>query len=175
MKSLDNYLELLARVDDLCSKTVSEFASHVTCRQGCDSCCRHLTLSRVEGAALAVAMAELPEEEAEHLRQRAALATADSPCPLLEHGSCLLYRARPIICRTHGLPLLIKRDGTPQVDFCPLNFQGVQTLPGRAIIDLDRLNTALAAINSLFIREAGLDGSEAAERHTIAAVLLSKI
>ncbi len=39
------------------------------------------------------------------------------------------------------------------MDVCPLNFKGVDSLPGSAMIDLDRLNTTLTAINGLFVAD----------------------
>lgn len=151
---LSNYLALRARLDLLCQTTAERFARHLTCHPGCDSCCRHLSIFAVEAAALAEAMRLLPPHLRELIRHKALAAQEDSPCPLLEKGVCLLYRARPIICRTHGLPLLMERDGKPSVDFCPRNFRGVESIPGSAVIDLERLNTMLAAINALFLQSS---------------------
>jgi uncharacterized protein len=172
MERLTNYRALLARVDKLAAGIREEFGSQLACRAGCDGCCRHLSLLVVEGVALSAALHELPGGLAEHIRQRARNAAADDPCPLLEDGLCLLYAARPIICRSHGLPLLIVTDGTRRVDFCPLNFQGIETLPGGAVIYLEQLNSALAAINALFVREAGVELLPGEERLTIAEALL---
>ena len=78
-----------------------------------------------------------------------------------------MYQARPIICRTHGLPLLVHRDGASGIDFCPENFRGAASIPGSAIIDLDRLNATLATINTLFVR-----GCPGPDRLTMAQALL---
>ncbi|MBJ6727830.1 YkgJ family cysteine cluster protein [Geomesophilobacter sediminis] len=150
---LQNYLTLLERVDALCARTATQFADHITCRPGCDSCCRHLSISAVEAAALVHALRELPEEQAALVREQAQAADASSPCPLLHDGLCLIYHARPIICRTHGLPLLIRQDGAARVDFCPDNFQGIDRIPGSAVLDLERLNEMLAAINALYLQQ----------------------
>lgn len=169
MPGLDNYLALVSRVDQLCAQTVSRFESHISCRRGCDACCRHLSVFAVEAAAIREALSALPEAEAELIRGKAELAAADAPCPLLEDGLCLLYEARPIICRTHGLPLLISRDGERAVDFCPENFQGLTGIPGSAVLDLDRLNETLAAINALYLQEF-----PGPERLTLAEALTQK-
>ncbi len=156
MESLNNYRSLLAKVDELAAVISSKYASHIACHAGCDGCCRHLTLSLVEGVALAVALKELPSDQVGYLRERAAKAADDSPCPLLMDGLCALYAARPLICRTHGLPILIAEGESRRVDFCPRNFQGIDSLPGSALIDLERLNTSLAAVNALFAKTAGM-------------------
>lgn len=166
MIGLENYQALLARVEEICQRTSETFSTHITCHAGCDSCCRHLSVFAVEAAALAAALRELPPEEAELVRSKARGADENSACPLLHDGLCLLYHARPIICRTHGLPLLLLRDGERSVDFCPRNFQGLPSIPGSAVLDLERLNTMLAAINALYLQAFG-----GPERLTIARAL----
>jgi Fe-S-cluster containining protein len=44
------------------------------------------------------------------------------PCPVLDPntGACLLYRSRPLSCRTFGLPV---RSGTAVLPACELNFR----------------------------------------------------
>ena len=168
---LRNYRDLLARVDLICRGIEAEFGALIACRAGCDGCCRQISFSRVEVAALAAALDDFPPEQAALIRARARDASPAGPCPLLENGLCLLYAARPIICRTHGLPLLTQGEGGPTVDFCPLNFRDLDSLPGRAVIDLDRLNTALVAINALFVAESCQNAPPEKERMTIAEAL----
>ena len=169
MPGLENYRALLLRIDEMCSQTATRFAAQISCRPGCDACCRHLSIFAVEAAALQRALRHLNEQQAEVIRQAAAASASspDSPCPLLQGGLCLLYQARPIICRTHGLPLLIERDGAREIDFCPENFRDTASIPGSAVIDLDRLNATLAAINTLFVHSF-----PGPERLTMAQALL---
>jgi len=166
MSGLENYLALVNRIDELCDRTAQSFQSQISCRAGCDACCRHLSIFAVEAAALRQALHELPNEDAALVRQAAQLSLPEDPCPLLHDGLCLLYAARPIICRTHGLPLLVNRDGAGCVDFCPENFRDLPSIPGSAVIDLERLNTMLAAINALY-----LQGCPGPERLTVARAL----
>jgi uncharacterized protein len=166
MAGLDNYLALRSRVDELCHNTSTLLQDAISCRAGCDACCRHLSVCAVEAAALRAALSALPDADAARIRAAADAAAPDGPCPLLQDGLCLLYEARPIICRTHGLPLLIDRDGEKGVDFCPENFQGLSSIPGKAVIDLERLNQLLMAINALF-----LHSSPGPERLTLAEAL----
>lgn len=175
MESLNNYRTLVAKVDALCRKVVTEFDEHLSCRAGCDGCCRHLSLFPVEGVALAMALQELPAVEAERIRKFASDATFNSHCPLLQSGLCLLYPARPIICRSHGLPLLVIQDGTALIDYCPENFRGVPAIPAGAVINLELLNTTLATINSLFIAGSAPVSLPPRERLTIAEALLLKV
>lgn len=166
MTGLENYRTLVTRVEELCQRTVGALSSHITCRAGCDACCRHLSIFAVEAAAIRAALNELPPEKAALIRAKAQGLREDSPCPLLHDGLCLLYQARPVICRTHGLPLLLLRDGEKSIDFCPENFQGLPSIPGSAVIDLELLNMMLATINALY-----LQGSPGPERLTIAEAI----
>ena len=169
MTGLENYLALLSRVDEICGSTAQRFASQISCRPGCDACCRHLTIFAVEAKALELALRALPQADADLVRDKARATDPDDPCPLLHDGLCLIYQARPIICRTHGLPLLITGEGGERgVDFCPENFRELASIPGHAVIDLDRLNAALTAINALF-----LQSHPGPERLAMAQVLLA--
>lgn len=172
MKALQNYWNFVDKIDILCRNIEKKYFEQIACRKGCDICCRHISLFRVEAVNLSLALRRLPEEESSFIREKARASSPDGPCPLLENGACLLYQARPIICRTHGLPILTREFDRPSVDFCPGNFRGVESLPGNAIIDLDLLNTSLAAINALFVAGFFNGNPPEKERLTIAEALL---
>jgi Fe-S-cluster containining protein len=167
---LANYRALTARVDDLCNRIVAEYGDSLACAEGCDCCCRHISIFPVEAAAMAMALLDLSAEEGARIRGLARLASSDV-CPLLENGRCLLYTARPIICRTHGFPMLSGgRSG--KIDYCPKNFTGSSSFPADYVLDLDLLNTTLAAINAVFTASSGFSHWSGRERLTIAEALL---
>ncbi len=71
------------------------------------------------------------------------------PCPFLSSpGTCAIYELRPIICRTHGVPILA--DG--RRDVCPANKPGTALV---APLNLEWLNTTLFAIDQVYCREQG--------------------
>lgn len=155
--ALAPYRALLAQVDQLCARIAAAFPKQIVCRAGCAACCTLQSVLPVEAAALALALRALPAAEGAALRHRLA-ATADSGCcPLLSDERCPLYPARPIICRTHGLPLLVEDAHGRRVDRCPLNFTGLTTLPGTAVIDLERLNQGLILANRHFLATCSPD------------------
>lgn len=172
---LRNYKELLAKVDALCSVIARSFADHIRCRKGCADCCRHLRLFPVEAVALSVQLRKLPGRQADHIRTRAQRSGPQDACPLLENSCCLMYEARPVICRTHGYPLLMDGQEGQRLDFCPRNFQGVETLPGSAVIHLEQLNTMLGAVNSVFVADSAPLFAAGAERPTVAEALLFEL
>lgn len=171
--NLHDYRNLAAKVDVLCRRIAAEYRDCLACREGCDDCCLHISIFPVEAVALAAALRDLPAEEGARIRGLARLASSDA-CPLLENGRCLLYAARPIICRTHGFPLLsAERKGV--IDFCPKNFNGVNSFPAAHVLNLDLLNTTLAAINAVFTASSGFSHRSGQERLTIAEALLLEV
>lgn len=168
---LQNYRLLVHKVDLFRLQAESKYASHLACKPGCDGCCRHLTLFPVEALAIASALRMLPAEQAAALRKQARAANMEGACPLLLDGLCGLYDSRPLICRTHGLPVVTAHEGVRQVDCCPLNFQGVESLPGDSVLDLQRLNETLVAVNALFIEQCA-DGLSLSNRMSVAEALL---
>ncbi len=168
---LVDYRQLVAKVDAHVTAVGEACADQLACRPGCDSCCRHLTVTAVEAISLARALQALPAAEGAVLRERAGTAADGDACPLLAGGLCLLYAARPLICRTHGLPLLVEDEAGRRVDFCPQNFTGAASLPAALVLDLERLNTLLALINRQFLGRLQAAGLELPERLSLAAAL----
>lgn len=171
---LDNYRQLLERVDALCRGIEGALHEHITCSEGCSSCCTAITLFPVEAAALNAALDALPADRATAIRLHVAEHADDERCPLLSNHRCLLYAARPVICRTHGLPIMYMEDSEQRVDCCPLNLEQCESLPGTAVIDLNRLNALLVAVNALFISQVEAP-DELPERLSIAEALLGRI
>ncbi len=167
---LGGYRLLVSRVDELAGRVARTFSTEINCRPGCSGCCRHLTLFPVEAMTLLLALENLTPENLRFLADRVEMA-GDGPCPLLKEGLCLAYDARPIICRTHGLPLLTEMEGEKRVDFCPENFRGTESLPGSAVLNLDILNQTLVAVNAAFLRETADPRFAARERFSIAHIV----
>ncbi|MHC1698125.1 MAG: YkgJ family cysteine cluster protein [Geobacteraceae bacterium] len=172
---LQNYHNLVARIDSLCAGVLSQCADSISCRKGCDACCRHFSIFWVEAVNMAGFVANLSQKQAAHLRSRAQNHADQDICPLLVEGACALYPARPIICRTHGLPILTRIETGRSVDFCPRNFTRAETIPGHLIIDLDTLNKTLVAINALFVSRYFNGNPPPTERLSIADALFLKI
>lgn len=167
-----NYKRLVARVDALCSAIQSSLQDQITCSEGCSSCCTAITIFPVEAAALQTALDELPEQEAGNIRRHIAQHTSEERCPLLLHKRCLLYRTRPIICRTHGLPIIYTENNQRKSDCCPLNLNDAVSISGSSVIDLDKLNPLLVAVNSLYLSQ--VETIETTERITILEALTKK-
>jgi uncharacterized protein len=177
----DAYMQFLAAVDRMAERIRNQYGTHLLCRSGCHDCCRqHFSLSPVESDAMADAVRALPPDTWQRVHEHAgrAVSLPSSPCPLLIEGKCCVYLARPVICRTQGLPLLLQaEDGVPEVDFCRLNF----TAPGATdeleedfLVDLEALNRTLALVNLDYCRGQGRSLRESGERKLIGLVILDQ-
>lgn len=166
----ENYEKLVARVDDLCQQIENRLAGHLACKSGCSSCCLEITLFPVEADALKRAFNELPEQERGNIRRHLEGESQSESCCLLKDDRCLLYRSRPLICRTHGLPILYREDGVQKVDCCPKNRLSGITVTGSDLVDLDRLNSLLVAVNSLYLTQ--IADKKLPERMSIIEALL---
>ncbi len=157
---LENYTALIEKIDDLVLGIEQKYTDHIACKKGCDSCCRFLNLFPVEAFALAIAFEQMPTNDQAKIIQNIEapfeqtnsepIDEMDEPCPLLINNSCALYLNRPIICRTHGYPIFMKKKEGSYIDFCPKNFKGFKNFPKDALISIEQLNTTLTAINQHF-------------------------
>ncbi|MBU1341623.1 MAG: YkgJ family cysteine cluster protein [Proteobacteria bacterium] len=146
---LENYTALVKRVDDHLLNIEKKYADKIVCKKGCDTCCRFLTLFPVEAVSISSAFGKLPEEIQTIIVNN--LKNREDACPLLINRACALYSHRPIICRTHGYPIYMEKDGEPLVDFCPKNFNGITSFPKDALLSIEQLNTTLTTINRYFL------------------------
>lgn len=129
-------------VDHHFERAVESAPDQFACGPGCNDCCIvDLSVFPVEAAVLRQAFAELPAE----IRTKAAdRAVRGRHCCMLDpsDGRCIIYQARPVICRSHGLTVLI--DG--RTDHCPRNYRHGPASRD-CILDLEKLNTALVSVN----------------------------
>lgn len=150
-KVFDNYRALVARVDAFWDKTAENVS--LACARGCSACCYvDLSVSRVEAdAMLSHSWGELPEQAGKGERDDHPLFSAlagPKPCVFLNaRGLCAIYEARPLICRSHGIPV---QEGS-LIDVCPLNEAAIDAAP----LNLGLLNTLLTAINAKYCQDTG--------------------
>jgi Fe-S-cluster containining protein len=123
--------ELVQIVDAALAEAVRKGGAWVACKAGCCQCCLGpFPITQLDAQRLRRGLAELDAADplrAARVRQRALLLAAhmadDDPCPALdpEHGTCDLYAARPLTCRTFGPAL---RWNSEAVGVCELCFVG---------------------------------------------------
>lgn len=165
-------MESIARFDALAGEVEAKFEAirkrnHgcMECRVGCSDCCRcRLSITRVEEAYLRQGLARLPVSVRHELRTRAAGEPTETDtkemCPALDaNGRCQVYESRPLICRSHGVPLRYRHPvpliHPSLIDVCEknfTNFTGVATksLPVEDVIDQTSLTAELAEIDAVY-------------------------
>jgi uncharacterized protein len=154
------YERLLAKVEGHATPIETRQRKNLACREGCSGCCRsHLALAPVEARYLAEGLAELHEAaRAAILKNAQALIEtgAGGPCPLLVDDRCALYSRRPLICRTHGLPVTARelRERGRAFDVCPLNFTE-EAPAAEDLLNLDVLNALLFTVDALYRADTG--------------------
>ena len=151
---LNSYLQLRSRVDRHVQSVVARYDEQIACKLGCDRCCvGGLTLVLVEAVALGRALGI--EDERVFLQAGQPTLNETGKCALLDaDGRCTAYRARPLICRTQGIP--IAYPDAAELSCCELNFD--TAAPHRSLaLDAQNLETALFAANLSYCRERDLD------------------
>ncbi|MBK7824351.1 YkgJ family cysteine cluster protein [Nannocystis sp.] len=150
-------VQLRRRVDAHFDAALARSPAAFRCGPGCESCCHvRIGVFAVEAAAIRDALARLGDRDPA-LRARLRV-QADAPdhadrCALLVDGRCAVYDDRPLICRSHGLPIAAADPHDPaaslRLDHCPLNFRD-EPPPRASILRLDAVNQPLAVLASLW-------------------------
>lgn len=160
--------ELHAKVDAFFARVLARHGDDMQCQAGCADCCRvRLTVTSVEAAAIRALVASWPTARRRALADAAgagadAAGPADRCAALDEAGRCRIYAARPIVCRSHGVPVRMRRGHLPVLEVCPHNFTRTEPAPD-CVLD----QTTLSALTLAIDREAGGDGA----RKDLAALL----
>ena len=99
---------------------------------------------RIQGA-----LEELSTTARAALKQRLERGKEDPRCPLLDDvGQCRVYESRPMICRSHGLPISV--GDPPKRDVCPLNFGAGPTpdeMSAEDVLNVNSVNAIMAVLD----------------------------
>ncbi len=127
------------------------------CQKGCSDCCRcRLSITRLEEAYLRQGLARLPESVRRELAERATDESREMCAGLDADGACQVYESRPLICRSHGVPLRYRYPvplvQPTRIDVCQKNFTEGSTsaLPAEDVIDQTSLTAVLAVLDAEF-------------------------
>lgn len=146
----EKYKQLLNEIDKHSASLEDQHHKHIKCKNGCAFCCIDFSVFPVEFYFI---LNELKNENIKHSTNGN---LNNDVCAFLRNHSCTIYLQRPIMCRTHGLPLLYANDeGDYELSACELNFTDFDyadftmenTLPQ------DKYNSKLFLLNREFIAE----------------------
>jgi Fe-S-cluster containining protein len=155
---MSRYPELAAKVDAFFDRVMARHGDQMACNSGCSHCCHaRLTVTSVEAGAIRALVATYPNDQRAVLAANVAAAAPDRCAALDPSGRCLIYAARPIVCRSHGAPVRLRENSLPVVTACRDNF----TAAGPGAVDADCIidQTTLSAMTLAVDRDAGGDGS----------------
>ncbi|MBN2844281.1 MAG: YkgJ family cysteine cluster protein [Sedimentisphaerales bacterium] len=146
-EAMAQYLQLRNEIDQLVERLLAIHGSQIVCRPGCCDCCVNLSVFPVEFAVIA------SEQEG----KGEITFDPEAKCGFLHEGLCRIYESRPIICRTHGMPIVFlddrEEDPAYVVSFCPLNFPDLDEdleFNSENTLNIDQMNERLFAINQQY-------------------------
>jgi len=147
---IDDYFSLRKDIDERTKALEKEHKNYLSCRSGCDLCCMDYNIFPVEFYSI---LKELHDEKfnPQPLPKRE---EESSSCVFLKDHKCTIYQSRPVICRTHGLPLLYANDDDEwELSTCELNFTDFDfgRFSGKNTFAQDKYNSKLFVLNRNFI------------------------
>jgi len=142
MKSIKLYNSLIEKLNNYEAKLLQRYCASINCKKGCSDCCTLESVFSIEAYMIYSHQlnAIISESYTSHKK---------GTCVFLKDKACTIYPVRPVICRTHGYPVLIDE----KIDMCPKNFQDIKSIDSEYILDLENVNNAIASINIIFLRE----------------------
>lgn len=155
----DRYATLAAYCDQAFAAAADRYAAQMQCAKGCAACCRLETVVPLEAALIAAYLAVVPldvdraDDDADALE-----------CAFLKaDAACAIYPARPLICRTHGMPM--QYPDQAERDACPLNFSAfsLDQIEPQYVLSTETVTTNLMRLNLALCMIAG-DAEFAGER-----------
>ncbi|HEY4060164.1 MAG TPA: YkgJ family cysteine cluster protein [Kofleriaceae bacterium] len=159
--------ELQAKVDAFFTRTQDRHGDDMQCTTGCSDCCHvRLTITTVEALAIWEHLQGLSAPDREVIATAAQQAAPAHCSALGPDGRCRIYAVRPIVCRSHGAPIRMRRDSLPVVESCFRNFTHTTPEPD-CVLDQETLSAMTLVVD----RDAGGDG----ERVDLAGVLVGEI
>jgi uncharacterized protein len=152
-KHISAYRKLRQKVDAISMELSEKHARHLQCKKGCDLCCMDYSILPVEFYSI---LEELKSRgfKTENLQLNK---KKDEDCIFLKNHVCTIYESRPLICRTHGLPLLYtNNNGDWELSTCELNFNdfNFDHFSEENTFPQDKFNSKLFLINREFIAES---------------------
>jgi hypothetical protein len=146
----EKYKLLLSEIDNHTASLEEVHHKHMKCKNGCSLCCMDFSVFPVEFYFI---LNELKNENIKHGKNGD---LNNEICAFLRNHSCTIYQHRPIMCRTHGLPLLYANDeGDWELSACELNFTDYdfEDFTPENTLPQDRYNSKLFLLNREFIAE----------------------
>jgi uncharacterized protein len=145
---IEKYREVRNAIDKQVFALEKTHNKHMLCRKGCDLCCMDYSIFPVEYFSILKGLNDrdfIPDITTPE---------AENGCVFLVNHACTIYTERPVICRTHGLPLMFANDdGEFELSACELNFTNFdfEDFNMDNTFHQDKYNSMLFMVNREFI------------------------
>lgn len=145
-QKFEKYLSLRNDIDQLAHQLFDLHQSQVQCKKGCDLCCMDYSIFPIEFYYIKQEIENAPLPELEKNVDKGS-------CVFLKNHECTIYEHRPIICRTHGLPLLYLNNESEEWELsaCELNFTDFDDFDTENTFPQDKFNSRLFLLNEEFV------------------------
>jgi len=144
----DKYFEIRTEIDVLVESLFNIHKKQVNCKIGCSSCCMNFSILPIEFYAIKGKINN-------KLKDINVTEKDETSCLFLAEEKCLIYEFRPIICRTHGTPILYMSDDENfELSVCDLNFTDfdIDQFNDKNTLMLDAYNSKLFSLNQEFLK-----------------------
>ncbi|GAB1453117.1 hypothetical protein MASR2M47_31730 [Draconibacterium sp.] len=149
-KYFEKYINLVNEIEQHTDILETTHNKHMLCKKGCDLCCIDFSIFPVEYHFI------LNEIEKENAKLDLEGKSKGNTCAFLKNHSCTIYNHRPIMCRTHGFPLIYTNDDDEyELSACELNFTefNFENFTMENTLPQDKFNSKLFLLNRAFIAE----------------------
>ncbi len=135
-------ITLQENASEFFDKTQKKHSAQMECKAGCSKCCMtDISVFEIESDRIQEWFDSQAEEIQNNLKTKWQTPVEAGACTFLYEGQCSIYEARPLICRTQGLPLFVASENV--LDYCPLNFKAGDP-EKNDWLNLERMNTLLS-------------------------------
>jgi len=142
----EKFLKLRGKIDSRIEQLEKEHRTDMQCKEGCDSCCIKFRILPIEFEYIKSKLGNRIFQKPKRFTKK---------CVFLKNSICQIYEHRPIICRSHGVPMLyMNKAGTDwELGHCKLNFKNIDksTLNIDNTFAQDRFNSDLYLLNKEYI------------------------
>jgi len=139
--------ELTNKIDAFFARVEARHPDDMECRTGCSDCCHvRLTITAAEAESIRALIASWSGAQRAVLGAISASDATDRCAALDGQGRCSIYEARPLVCRSHGVPV---RMGKSLPVVCHRNFtrSGPAAADPDCILDQQTVSAILLAVN----------------------------
>ena len=146
LKIIDEFNDFFDKTNAKIDKITKIHEKYLACKKGCTYCCMNISVLPIEFYAIG----KMLKRSKKHIKLN-----RHKRCAFLQDCLCMIYKYRPMLCRTHGLPLSHRDSHDPSrinVSICDLNF--VKKTPKFKLdntLDMDEINLELYRLNEKFI------------------------